>query len=195
MRNFFLVSVFILVVLSLTACKQTNSTLDTTELELQEDLPEDHIPQSYEPVSLEVAKKAIPFQPEFPAYLPYQYTENLRAKVDDWGNQEKVLLTVDYTLENPEETEEGKSFIVFEASNFQRMDQFFEDNQENEITLEDGTSAFFQTNDNVRILGWNKDDIQYFLNYFFLNEDNSQADDELVERQMDELVKVANSME
>jgi hypothetical protein len=173
--------------------EQIKLKLDTSNLVLEEGESKDQLPLNYKPVPLDAALKIIPFKPSLPTYIHDKYiNEDLKATITDFSKGEDILISVKYETEkslfNPTE------IILFQAANFDRYsDQYFKNENVNEILLIDGTKAYLGTYDEALKLIWNKNDILYQLEYYIFDS-GKETDISFVEKQKNELIKIANQM-
>jgi hypothetical protein len=160
----------------LAACSTDNSNLlDASSLE---EVENNLSVREFKPVPKEVAITALPFEAKFPKSIPFLYEES-EVTIGDWERDlKKIVYSIIYHSK-----EEEMVHIQFIVANFDRyFSSIKTDNEYEEITLEDGTVAFFlETPFPYSQLHWLKDGIEYNLHYNFVFNEDNQARDELLE--------------
>jgi hypothetical protein len=173
--------------------EQIKTKLDTSILILEDGESKDQLPLNYKPIPLDAALEIIPFKPSLPTYIPNDFIkEDLKATISDFREGEDILMSVSYETE--QSLFEPSELIFYKAANFKRYsEQYFKNKNVNEIVLVDGIQAYLVVYDEALKLIWNKNDIVYELEYFFFDS-NKAKDKSFVEKQKNDLVKIANHM-
>lgn len=165
-----------------TSITKNSSKLDISSLE--EVKSNNMSGREFKPVSIDLAITALPFEAKFPKTLPF-LAEESDVTIGDWeSNLEKIVYSITYNSK-----EEEQVHIQFIVANFDRyFSSIKENNEYEEITLEDGTVAFFRDTDFPSSeLHWLNDGIEYNLHYnFVFNDDNKEKA---------ELLEIANSLD
>jgi hypothetical protein len=145
-------------------------TLDDKKLKIQ-DHAKGAYPRYYEPVSKEIASKALPFSLELPKKMPFK-TVLTTYQISDWGEKRNILLD---TVFFPKQ--EGKNvYLAYHISNFKPKGE--EVKTEHQVRLDNGSKAYFSGNTDLPILLWEEDGLFHKMEYLIREGSDSKKEKE-----------------
>jgi hypothetical protein len=138
----------------------------------------------YKPVSIDKAKEAVLFDYSLPSYLPFSEKESLATITEWFKDKNKISVDVKYIPDTPDQ--EAK-FVELTISNFPNTVNSIIKNQDyhQEVSL-NGNKAYLTQNENVKMISWIDNGIEYDLRYYsFKNKSGKESE---------ELKKIAKTM-
>ena len=163
-----LILFFIAIVFLVSCQSNSDGTLNDKKLKLQ-DHAKGKYPRYYEPVSKEIASKALPFSMNLPKKLPFKVVLTT-YQISDWGEKRNILLdTVFYPRQ------EGKNvYLAYRISNF--LPQGEEETSKEKVELENGTKAYFSGNTDLPMLIWEEDGLYHKMEYLIREGTDSEKE-------------------
>ncbi len=175
----------------MSACT-SNGALNTDKLEVEQD----EINTIFKPVEKQIAEEAIPFDMEYPTYLPFEYEET-KVSISSWDNSNKKVVT---TIKYPSIEEDVKwekdsmaqptiPHVEYTVANFDRYySRYSIMNDYKEVEIKEGVLGYLKLVEmmNGVELHWFNDGKEYNLFLLYFSEDKKEI--------KNEIIKIANSI-
>jgi hypothetical protein len=169
-----------------------NDTLDISKLEIDKEVP-NILYQSYQLVTVELAREVIPYRTKIPANIPPEYQDEPLVMIRKWDQAGKrVSLEVNYVVKD----QNTEHLITFNSQNFD-SNRSMENSHEEMVELENSIQATFQVGHQSFVLSWTEGDTWYVLSTVNLDNLSNDAIEPTVveiEAKKQELINMANEM-
>ncbi|OOE14036.1 DUF4367 domain-containing protein [Fictibacillus arsenicus] len=161
---------------------RSGDQIDVSQLKLEHTVGNER--KIFSPVSIEKAKEVVLFNYNLPYYLPFSKKEPVATITEWFEDKNKISVDVKYI---PDTTDQGARYVELTISNFpNNVNSIIKKHDYHQEVSLNGNNAYLTKNENVDMISWIDNGIEYDLRYYsFKNKSGEESE---------ELLKIAKSM-